>query len=208
MSFDENDNTRMSSFFNLIKRFRRYCGYPTIILIHHMKKIPANGVHDIRDMIRGASDLVAAPDSVIGLERKTGKECFLLHQMKCRASLEKDKILVMVSGGKELSHFHQSENSDMKIGIKDTAEKAAEEVLAFAEKNKKPFYERKEISDFFRDKISDTMVFRALKVLEEDGLVIKEGRGKNVKWVFGDLGKSCDDGENKVEGKGDGKEKC
>lgn len=186
--FDENDATATNEFFDRLKKFRKLCGYPTIILIHHFKKGTAKGQDiDIRDMLRGSSELTNNPDSVIVVDRKVGKECFLISHSKNRGALEQDKKLIFLHSGenKDAAIFTETGLGEASVNVKSKIDKCAEQILSIVEQTKQTVFERKELIEKLpAEEYSDTIVFRALKLLEEDGAVLKEGSGKIVKWVF------------------------
>lgn len=187
ISFDENDATKMSMFYDRIKKLRKYCGYPTIIILHHSKKSPQKGSYDVRDELRGSSDIVQSADTVIALERTVGKSCFKISQVKSRGSIEQGKKLIMVDGKDDpdnISYLYESEKADFAVPLVNKIEETAEDIMVFVENSKRVSFARKEIYDALKEKHSDVAVFKALKELEQDGTVIKQGTGKNCVWVF------------------------
>jgi hypothetical protein len=187
ISFDENDATATSNFFNRMKKFRKYCGNISIFFLTHLKKGQGKGIGeiDIRDMIRGSGDIVGSADSVIGLERKTGKECFLISQIKSRSSLEEDKHLVIVdSGNKDNAILTEADATQAAVSIKTKQEECADKILNVVEIENQNVWDRQDLTRKLLGEYSDSMVFKGLKSLEEDGIVTKQGSGKNVKWIF------------------------
>jgi len=198
VTFDENDATKTNNFFNKLKKFRKLCKYPTIILISHMKKSNPNNSGDIRDSIRGSADLTQASDSSIAINRKIGKESFIFHQIKCRGGLEKTKKLVLAVSGenKKTLDFVETDISEKAAEIKTQVNMAAEEILKIVENSNENIFNRKYFLEELKEKFSDTMIFKALKEMEEEGTVIKQGSGKNTVWVFS---KDAEDNENYEE---------
>ncbi len=187
ISFDENDATRMSLFFDRLKKLRKFCNYPTIIVLHHTKKTNKNYASDIRDEIRGSSDIVNNADTVIGLERNVGKNCFKISHIKSRGSIEQDKKLIAVDGKEDpenISYLYETSKADFAGDSSTKIEECAESILRFVEDSKENVFARKDISDALKDIFSDTIIFRSLKAMENDGTVIKQGSGRKSKWVF------------------------
>jgi|LSQX01.1.fsa_nt_gb hypothetical protein len=186
ISFDENDATQMSLFNHRLKRLRKYCNYPTIIVMHHSKKAPATGWTDSRDEFRGSSDIVQSADSAILVERKVGAPCFKICHVKTRGTIEQGKKLIMVDGDgdpERKSYLYESETADLSKP-ETKIESAAEDILKFVESSKIKSFTRKELSDLLKGKHSDMMIFRALKEMEMSGEVIKQGKGKSCIWSF------------------------
>lgn len=201
IGFDENDASSINNFFNRLKQFRKICGNITIIFLHHMKKSSAKDNFDIRDLLRGSSDITNSADSVIAIERKTGKECFVISHIKCRSALEQDKKIIMVNSGdnKDEAYLYETEASANNLDISNTIEQCASKILKMTEDKKQSVFSRKEISDALKDQHSETIIFRALKQLEQDGLVASGGGGKNTKWVFSEIKKQNNSEEEKKE---------
>ena len=206
ISFDENDATNMSKFYDRLKYLRKACGNITIIVLHHSKKSPSNGGYcDPRDEARGSSDIIQSADSAIAIARTVGKVSFKISHIKCRSAVEQSKKLIMVGSGDKVEDENSSPlcESESANDVESSATKTeitAEKIFEWVKKQNKNIFPRKDISEALKEFATSTMIFDALKLMEEDGNVSRQGKGPASVWVF-----PKKDIENKKEENKDGK---
>ncbi len=181
---DENDATKMNYLFSKLKKLRKYCNDITIIVVHHMKKFPINASFDIKDMLRGSSDIVNSADSIIGIDRKTGHDSFYIRHIKNRSGPEMKKKLIMVSSEDNKDEIYLHEHEIALEDVKSTSDVCAEDIYKIITTENLKTFTRKEIFDKLKEKYKDTMIFRGFQELESQGLIISSGKGRAVKWMW------------------------
>lgn len=179
ISFDENSANEMNKFTDNLKVLKKFCNNVTISMIHHTKK-DAGGkyVTDVRDMLRGSSDIVNAADSIIYAERRSGKNSLLLSHIKNRSGLEMEQKLINIDNGEDddQAYFYESAQQP-NPQAKSAIENCADEIANLKEKGIKDF-EKKDLQDIIK-KYSAATTTRALRQIREEGLVIDDGSPSN-----------------------------
>lgn len=178
----ENDATDMAIIFNKLKYIRSKCNNLTIGIIHHMKKNNEKGNGDIRDMLRGSSDIANFADSIIAIERKTGKELFTIEHIKLRASIEKEKVGIKIDCGekKDKAYFYEIADLNEETRVKSEPEVCAEKIVQIIENNNLRIFSRNEIIGYTEiSEFNEKAVIRALQILVGEGTLTKvEGNNK------------------------------
>jgi RecA-family ATPase len=188
IDFDENNATEMNRFFKNLNALRKYCDNLTIIILHHLKKnvSESKGETDIRDMLRGSSDIVNSADSIIGIERKTGKDMFVMRHIKNRAGIEvQGKVIFVNCGDKDTAYFYESEEVQTikKAGL-TKKEKVAEQIVRYCEDNDIKTFKRGEAETWLSEDAAKDTLKSALKLLEDEGTIIGAGQKKSKEYVF------------------------
>ncbi len=181
---DENDATKMNYLFSKLKKLRKLCNDVTIIVVHHLKKFPFNTSFDIKDMLRGSSDIVNSADSIIGADRKTGHDSFTVMHIKNRSGPEMKKKLILVNTGEKGDEVYLHESEADIEETKSSGEKCAEDIFQIIETERLKVFTRKEIADKLENKYKSTVIFLGFKELESQGLITSSGKGKSTKWVW------------------------
>jgi archaellum biogenesis ATPase FlaH len=198
-SFDENNATEMNRIFNNLKIFRKECNDCTIILLNHLKKQNTQFFSDIRDMIRGTSEIVNNADSILGVQRKAGSMLMHLEQIKNRSGIEMEKKLVIMDTGedKDKSYFYESDKELNSVGHISAPEKCAEEINKWVEDKEIKEFKRKDIDNIIGEKYSSDVIAKALRALTTDGIVDRLGGGKGSKYFVCELVKKTRKGARK-----------
>lgn len=111
---DENSSQEMRGLFNVLRTLRRdyACAF---VLLHHKRKQGANG--DSLHLIRGSSDIAAAVDSILTIQRKDG--AFLLRHVKSRTGPQLEPLslsLVDTDGGGVVLAVRDSDDTSQESG--------------------------------------------------------------------------------------------
>ncbi len=126
-SSEENSSKEMSQVFNRLRRFTEN-GIAVLVTQHHRKQ-GANGFGNMREMIRGSSDIPAASDSNISIIRKDkGDNTYLVfHQTKQRYDRELAPFEVEVIADEAAStvHFDYAGESESRADISESLAKEA-----------------------------------------------------------------------------------
>jgi hypothetical protein len=184
-SANENDATEMNKIYSNLKRIRVETG-AAIISIHHLKKDPAAGSsHDLRDQIRGSSDIVNCADCIIGVDRKHGQKGLVMFHVKSRAGEEQrgKKILVEGEGTNSTSFKLIGDISEEKADTSSKAEKCADKIIKFLEDKKLAVFVRQDIKEVSDNFAFDT-VTKALRILKTEGNITESAFGRSTKYTF------------------------
>jgi len=180
--FEENSATDINRLFNNLKFIRETCPNLTIIILHHVKKSQYGTSGDVRDSLRGSSDIVNSADSIIGVDRKRNCESFTISHIKNRAGQEMSNRLIMIDSGEEddKAYLYQSDAvlRDMEHR-KSVPEKMADDILKHLETNNIQDFKRTDLK-IFEEQSSSATVARALKTLLEEGTLSGGGRGQSA----------------------------
>lgn len=126
-SSEENSSKEMSQVFNRLRRFTE-AGIAVLVTQHHRKQ-GANGFGNMREMIRGSSDIPAASDSNISIVRKDkGDTSYLVfHQTKQRYDRELAPFEVEVIADEDANTvcFEYVGESESRADISETLAKEA-----------------------------------------------------------------------------------
>jgi len=176
IGFDENNATEMNMLFNNLKKLRKICNNLTIIILHHQKKNDGNG-GDIRDSLRGSSDIVNSADSIITMGRKAGTKYIKIGHIKNRSGEEMiDKILIIDSGDdKKMAYIYESDKSINSAGVYDAQDKCAERIIKWTEDSKVDNFKKKDVMNEMSEEFSESIIRRALATMCQDGSLDRVG---------------------------------
>ena len=171
ISFDENCASDVSRLFVDVLRPIVDKHWPlSIVLIHHDRKGGGNG--DEMDEIRGSSDLANYCDFILKNDRK-GND-IILKQLKNRNAPEIEPITIkMTTDETEYIKFGLGESKN--IGVDN---RCAETLLIWISKEKVTQFKTNEARKIaFAENYKKNTFFNSLCLLEENGIIIKVGRG-------------------------------
>lgn|GEM_PF-6622711 len=180
IGFDENNATEMNQLFNFYKYLRKQCPGLTIINLHHLKKFDPSKAMDMRDALRGSSDIVNNADSIIGVKRKAGFDQVIIQHIKNRSAQEKQPTMLMIENEDDKkTYIYESEKSLNPANLGDgMTDKCAKDILNYV--NTKGIKEFK--SDLIKEQFTkyDTKTIqRALKELSNGPMKSLEAVGVN-----------------------------
>ena len=188
---DENDATLMNKLFNFLKYLRSKTN-TTIFILHHLKKTNIKNPSDIRDLLRGSSDIVNSADSVIGIHRTHGFNAFKIEHIKNRAGLEMDKKLILIDNGegKDMSYLYESDK-DIKEAYKTKSapEKCVEDIVRFLNDKQLSIFTKKDILNSDPNMKNNTLT-NALNIMIDEGTITSSGYGKTRSFIFNDVQKT------------------
>ena len=181
----ENDADVINKIFNTLKIIRKKCGDVTMIVIHHAKKDNQNGNDDLRDILRGSSDIVNLADSVIGIHRKIKQNRLIMEHIKSRAGIEMQGRLLKVDSGEnnDSTYIWEDENSDIHVEKKSGPEECAERLMTFLTDKKITNFKRADVQEIEKLFSKDTFT-KAIRILKIDGILIENGGGKYINYTF------------------------
>jgi archaellum biogenesis ATPase FlaH len=186
IGFDENSATDMNRFFDNMKTLRRICKNLTIIILHHLKKENAQYNTDMRDMLRGSSDIVNSADCVIGIRRKHGFNAIQIEHIKNRSGLEMENKLILINNGDDdkSAYFYESDRQmDETKGV-SKVDNCAEDIAKLVKDEKKlEFFGRNDLTEI-QSKYSYDTITRAIRMMKISGEIIETNAGKYVKYKF------------------------
>lgn len=182
ISFDENNATEMNRLFNNLKMLRKKCNDLTIILLHHLKKDNAQYSQDLRDMLRGSSDIVNSADSIIGIRRKHGFNAIQIEHIKNRSGEEITNKLILIDSGdnKNKAYFYESDKEMDKTKIVNEPERCANAIIEYCKKHEINIFARKDLIN--KIKFSYDTITKGLKILENDMTITAHGSTKDRKF--------------------------
>jgi len=185
IGFDENNATEMNKLFNNLKFIRNKCNNLTIVLLHHLKKDNASYTQDMRDMLRGSSDIVNSADSIIGIKRKHGFNAFQIEHIKNRSAEEmKNKLILMETGDKQdMSYFYESDKEMDHEKILSKDEECAEAITKHLKENGMATFTRSDLKEIIENYSTD-IITKAFRILRTDETIISSGGGKYSKYTF------------------------
>jgi len=182
ITFDENNATEMNSLFNKLKILRKSCNQLTIMIIHHQKKTNDKGfMGDVRDSLRGSSDIVNSADSIIGIGRKTGSTFVRIGHIKNRSGIEMENRLLNFDAGdkNDRVYIYESEKTIEKNGNFSAPSMCAEKIWKWIEENSINKFKWSEIPKEINDKYSSATINKAIKEMVEDGTLTSTGNTKS-----------------------------
>lgn len=182
IGFDENNATEMNSLFTNLKRLRKRCKGLTVVILHHLKKENAQFKLDVRDMLRGSSDIVNSCDSIMGASRKHGSNSVIMSHIKNRAGVELLDKIIRIEGGSEKAYLYEVGESERREMSLSAPEKAADVIGDYVEMNKIKSFQRKDIDEWKLNLPYDTIT-KALRVMDKNGLITSSGSTKNRTFI-------------------------
>lgn len=185
--FDENNATEMNKLFENLKLIRKLCPNISIIILHHLKKENSQFKSDMRDMLRGSSDIVNAADSVIGISRKAGSSSFKISHIKSRSRMEAEEKLIMIDEGdnKDESYFYESDKELKKEDSESKPEKDAWRIMNYLKERKIKEFKRQDLQTIFPD-IPYNGLTKTLNILVDEQSLIRTQIGKYGKYIVVD----------------------
>jgi hypothetical protein len=202
----ENEADAINKIFNTLKTIRKECGDITIITLHHAKKDNSDGhSQDIRDILRGSSDIVNSADSVIGVKRHIKESKLLIEHIKNRSGEEiKGKILQIdnVDGGAYIWEIGDATEAREKPGKSD---ECADKILNFIEEKQLRTFVKKDIEEITNN-YKRSSVYDALRKLKLDGVIIESGATNKLTYMVNMVFSSKEKVESEDESKDDSKQ--
>lgn len=185
----ENDADVINKIFNTLKLVRKICDDITIIALHHAKKDDGNSWEaDIRDILRGSSDIVNSADSVIGIKRKMRQTKFQIEHIKNRAGEEMSGKIVQIDGKLENKmYFYEIADVKEVENAKLKPEACADELLNLLETKKLYNFKRVDIKDL-ENKYTYDNITRALRILKKDGILTENSAGPHTSYIYQSTG--------------------
>ena len=177
----ENDADVMNRIFETLKFIRRECGDITIIALHHAKKDNQNNGGDIRDILRGSSDIVNSADSVIGVNRKMRSDKLTIEHIKNRSGEEVIGKTLQIDTADNQAYIWETGTLDNNATIASKPEECAEKLMTFLENKQLKIFERKELKEFEEVYKYDTIT-KAIRILKTDGILTENGNGKRLNY--------------------------
>lgn len=162
---EENDATGMAKVFSSIQKI--IVAGASILFTHHHRKQYGFGNSNPGQNMRGSSDILAAVDSHITVERKRDKEeCLLFKQTKSRQgeALKPFEISIL-SGPSGPSGFEYAGDYDEKKAKAEEVVTVLPDVLASGMKS------RADIHDGLKEEFGKSAIDDGLKFGEESGLI-------------------------------------
>lgn len=189
----ENDADTINEIFNKLKVIRKACKDCTIIVIHHAKKDSPGQQMDIRDILRGSSDIVNSADSVIAIKRKHGHNAILIEHIKNRAGEEMVGKIIAIDCSENKAYFYETAVEPNQSKVQSEPEKCAEAIISLAEDKKLSFFQRKDINEI-NEKFARDTITKALRILCSEGTIVVKGSGKYVTYLVNNI-KSFEDSQ-------------
>ena len=183
IGFDENNATEMAKLFSFLIKLRSLCNL-TIIGLHHLKKDNSNFKSDMRDMLRGSSDMVNSADSIISIERGHKNNFVKMGHIKNRAGeeLANKKIELICGSDNDMWKFEEAKDIEVLQRARSKVDEAAEAIVKHLEDNKVKSFARKDINE--KIEYSPDTVTKALRQLVEEGSLQTIGEGKRLTYSF------------------------
>jgi len=187
IGFDENNATEINKIFNNLKYVRKHCNNLTIIILHHLKKDNGQYVYDLRDMLRGSSDIVNSADSIIGIKRKHGSNAIRIEHIKNRSGEELTNKIVLLDSGekKDMAYLYESDKTADKTRLQSKPDKCAEEIIKYIKDNNITSFRRADLKG--KINYSYDTITKALKLLDIDQSIISFGSTKNRQFKLADF---------------------
>jgi archaellum biogenesis ATPase FlaH len=166
-SGEENDATQMNNLFNILKYIRNKTK-TTIILIHHYKKQDNKGLNDIRDRMRGSSDIINFADVVVEVDRKHGQSAFTIQHSKLRLAQEIiGKVIAIDEEDKNSAYFYEITDLQEKNKVSAKPEVLAEKIIAYLKENNISEIKGTEIRELLKEE-NHNNITRAIKILIDE----------------------------------------
>lgn len=175
----ENDADVINRIFETLKYVRKECGDITILALHHAKKDGQNGNEDIRDILRGSSDIVNSADSVIGVKRNIKSNKLTIEHIKNRSGEEIKGKVIEVNNDNNQAYIWEVGDVKDKESQKSKPEECADKLLAFFEEKAIKVFSRKDIT-FIETEYSHETITKAIRLLKNDGVLLENGGGKYI----------------------------
>jgi len=187
----ENEADVINVIFNKLKAIRKACGGNlTIIILHHAKKGSDNNQEiDLRDILRGSSDIVNMSDSVIGVTRSVGGNYFTIAHIKTRGGEELKGKRVKVEHDKENNCMSLFETSvpvteHERASVQTKPQECATKIYNWIETTATlTVFQRTELPQNIRTDYEYDTITKAFKELSQDGIITKLGGGAHTKYV-------------------------
>ncbi len=178
ITFDENSANDMNRFMDNMKTLQKICSELTITLLHHLKKDNSGYTSDLRDMLRGSSDIVNSADSIIGIDRKHNKNSIIMQHIKNRSGLEMEQKVILIDNGDDgkSAYFYESDKEADKSKLVTKKDECANAIVTFLNSKGIKTFERKELKEL-EGKYSSSTVNNALRTLQEENSMIDDGTG-------------------------------
>jgi KaiC/GvpD/RAD55 family RecA-like ATPase len=187
----ENEADVINVIFNKLKAIRQACGGNlTIIILHHAKKGGDNSQEvDLRDILRGSSDIVNMSDSVIGVTRAVGGNYFTIAHIKTRGGEELKGRRIKVEYDKDTNSMNLYETNtpvteQARDALRTKPQECAEKIYNWIETTASVnVFQRSELPADIRTDYEYDTITKAFKELAQDGMITKSGGGAHTKYV-------------------------
>ncbi len=188
IGFDENNATEMNKVFNNLKAIRKMSKRNlTIVILHHLKKENGQYSSDMRDLLRGSSDIVNSADSIIGIKRKHGSKAIRIEHVKNRSGEEMQEKIITVNTDNDQFYLYETKDlAKQDIDIKNQQEKCADDILEIVKNKKLKIWTKKDVVDDLTKKgYSDGTIKGAFLELKASGEITNVGGSKrNASWTI------------------------
>ena len=204
ISFEENDANAINAFYSLLLKPLAKKNNLKKKMIHPSKKDIKHGGGDIRDSLRGSSDLVNICDFLIFFNRKAGQFAFDLITVKTRGRTEmpKQKILV-VSDNEDPDKATKIifENVTEAVAAGDDLElnKTTRNIIAWIKDEQLKEFAREQVIKKFDD-IGASTITRALNQMVDELLIRKTTKGRYRVLVEHEVFKDCEFAQEALTG--------
>lgn len=178
----ENDADVINKIFETLKFIRKECNDITILALHHAKKDGQNGNEDIRDILRGSSDIVNSADSVIGVKRNIKSNKLTIEHIKNRSGEEMKGKVLQIDNEDNKAYIWEVGDVRDKETIKSKPEEFADKILNFLEEHKLTKFTRKDLLPITEGTNPD-LITKGLRILKQDGIVNEICSGKYASYT-------------------------
>ena len=186
---EENDAGAINHLFNILKTLRSECKNLTIVLLHHTRKDTATQV-DMRDALRGSSDIVNSADSIIAVKRKSNKPILIVEHIKNRSGEEMQgkRIKIDTGDNKDKFYFYEVSDEVEKSKMLSKDEECANEIITFVENKNLEVFKREDLKEL-SDKFSYDVISKALRILRHEGTITESAKaGRYCSYIINDDG--------------------
>lgn len=188
-SNEENSSTEMSKLYDEFKKFKN--NNLSVIFAHHNKKTGRNQSNPTEDM-RGSSEIIASVDSGISLKMDKDRNEIKITHIKCRVAEELKPFNVEINEDEDKKSitFKYAGSSESKTKLsKPELAKEMITVLLGQEDNIEMY--QKEIIDSLKNKVGESAIKEALKIMTNDGFIeFRRGDGNAQYYSLKDSGES------------------
>jgi len=180
---EENDATLMNRLFNVLKHIRSKTD-TTLIIIHHAKKSSKADGGDIRDSLRGSSDIVNSADNIIEVSRKHGHQAFTIQHIKNRSGEEMTNKTIVIDGDEESNsaYMYETKDNNKAKQVMNAYERIAVQIVNYLDSSDVMEFTKADIVKVIEAKA--ITISRALKLLEEEESITLEKKGKLTKYFY------------------------
>lgn len=175
-SKDENSSAAMSQIFSEIKKFK--FNNISLLMLHHNRKTGASGGSDSAENMRGSSEIFAAADCALSLNRKKKGE-IIITQTKLKMDEESNPFIVKVVRDESSTNFEFTGYIEEQNNLKKS-EIAEEKILNLLEEKGGVLSKQEIINTLDEERCSAHSTKKALDYLVASGkITYVKGRGNS-----------------------------